>query len=363
MGDAFSDVRERIGRLPSAAAIALWLIAVFTSWFVGIFVAVLVAALVGLPFAMLGADIVATVLYVGTWLLVIVWAGVAPLFALRRVDRIAHWAARASAADPSRADDARIIDAASTIAIAAGAKPTVLVVDAPFMNAAGLGAAPSSSYAYSVDTTLVVTRSSASLSNVQLRALLATALTDAVEGRGAAEARILATTPALLPLFALHRWSDQLLRSRRRAVISFAALMLGWGVFSASVADGVPKAVIVRVLLAPLLGAFFAILFAGLIAIVVVICAVWLAVLSVPPLWFASRARAAADVAAIQLTRDPNAWARLLAEAPTRRKAPILDRLMIGWTLPRSQAEAQRRIRAAASAVPGVAHSLGSSAR
>ena len=363
MGDAFSDVRGRIGRLPSAAAIVLWLIAVFTSFFVGIFLAVLVVALVGLPFAMIGADIVAAVLYVGTVLLVIVWAGVAPLVALRRFDCIARWAARASEADPARADDARIIEVAHTIAIAAGAETTVLVTDAPYVNAAGLGATPSSSYAYTVDTTILVTRSSASLSNVQLTALLATALTDAVEGRGAAQSRILATTPALLPLYVLHHWSEALLRSRRRVAISFAALMLGWGATSAAVADDLPKALILRVLLAPLLGAFFAILFAGLIAIVGLALAAWLLVLSIPPLWFASRARAAADVAAIQVTRDPNAWARLLATAPTRPKAPVLDHLMLGWTIPRSQTEAQRRICAAARSVPGVAHSLASSIR
>jgi hypothetical protein len=133
------------------------------------------------------------------------------------------------------------------------------------------------------------------------------------------------------------------------------------GLIAAFTASGISDNLGVRVVAVPFIAVGFTSLLGFVLFMVGGTLAAWLVVLAAPGEWFASRARAAADVAAIELTRDPSVWMQLISEAPNRPVKPSwLDRVAVGWTLPARPGEAQRRVHRL-SRLQGVAAALRSS--
>jgi hypothetical protein len=358
MATEFEAARGRLGRLPLLAAAVLWLLSLFSGLFVGLAVGLLAVVAIGLPMVVLGLSSVAGFAFVGGWLAVIAWAVLAPPIGAMNSERIATRVSAASPPDPANPTDQAIVDRVTTVAVAAGVQPDIRIVDAPFADAAGVGRRRAGGRSQPV---VIISRGAATLPEPLFRALAASALTDAVEGRGAALARAFAFMPPLLPVLVLRRLFRAIRGHWLRGIAIAYAFMFAWGLIAAFTASGTSDNLAVRAALAPFVAVGFTILLAFILFMVGGTMAAWLFVLAVPGEWFASRARAAADVAAIDLTRDPAAWMQLISGAPGRSAKPgWLDRAAVGWTLPARPGEAQRRANRL-SRLQGVATSLRSS--
>ncbi len=358
MATEFDAARGSLGRLPLVAAGALWLLSLISSVFVGLAVGLLVVVAIGVPMVVLGLSSVAGFAFVGGWLAVIAWALFAPPIGAVNSERIATRVSAASPPDPANPSDQAIVERVMTIAVAAGVEPDIRIVDAPFADAAGVGRRRAGGRSQPV---VIISRGAATLPEPMFRALAASALTDAVEGRGAALARAFAFMPPLLPVLVLRRLFRAVHGRWLRWIAIAYAVMFAWGLVAALTASGMSDNVAVRVLVAPFVALGFTMLLAWILAMVAGTIVVWLFVLAAPGEWFASRARAASDVAAVELTRDPASWMQLISEAPARPVKPgWLDRAAVGWTLPARPGEAQGRLHRL-SRLQGVAASLRSS--
>jgi hypothetical protein len=358
MATEFEASRGRLGRLPLLAAAVLWLLSLFSSLFVGLAVGLLAVVAIGLPMAVLGLSSIAGFAFFGGWFAAIAWAVLAPPIGAVNSERIATRVSRASPPDPANPTDQAIVERVTTVAVAAGVQPDVRIVDAPFVDAAGVGRRHSGGRAQPV---VIITRGAATLPEPLFRALAASALTDAVEGRGAAIARAFANMGPLLPVLGLRRLFRAVRGHWLRALAIAYGFMFAWGLIAAFTASGTSDNLAVRALVSPFVAVGFTMLLGFILFMVGATMAAWLFVVAVPGEWFASRARAAADVAAIDLTRDPSAWTQLIAGAPARSVKPgWLDRAAVGWTLPARPGEAQRRVNRL-SRLQGVATSLRSS--
>jgi hypothetical protein len=358
MATEFDSARSRLGLLPLAAAGVLWLLSVISGLFVGLAVGLLAVMAIGLPMVALGLSFVAALAFFGGWLAVIAWALLAPPIGAVNSERIATRVSAAVPPDPANPTDQAIAERVATVAVAAGVQPDVRIVNAPFVDAAGVGRRRVGGRSQPV---VIVSRGAATLPEPLFRALAASALTDAVEGRAAAIARAFAFMPPLLPVLALRRLFRAVRGHWLRWIAIAYGFMFAWGLIAALTASGTSDNVAVRVLVSPFVAVGFTMLLGFILFMVGGAMVVWLFVLAVPGEWFAALARAAADVAAIELTRDPESWQQLISEAPSRQAKPgWLDRAAVGWTLPARPAEAQRRLHRL-SRLQGVAGSLRSS--
>jgi hypothetical protein len=339
----FDAARGRLGRLPLAATGVLWVLSVVSGFFAGIAGGFVAVVAIGLPMAALGLGSVAGVTYFVGWFTVVAWAVLAPPAGAMTSERIATRVSRARRPDPANPADQAIVERVDTIAIAAGVHPDVRIVDAEFADAAGVGRVRVGGRLQPV---VIVTRGASSLPEPAFRALAASALTDAVEGRGAALARAFALMPPLLPALALRRVFHAARRHGLRSIVIAFGILYACGIAAALTASGTSTHLAQRLLLAPFVAIGFTFLFAMILAVVGGVLGSWLFLMAVPGEWLTSRARAASDVAAIELTRDPDAWSQLMATAPARSVKPAwLDRLAVGWTLPARVQEASRRTR------------------
>jgi hypothetical protein len=358
MATEFDAARGRLGRLPLLAAGALWLLSLISGLFVGLAVGLLAVVAIGLPMVVLGLSSVAGFAFFGGWLAVVAWALLAPPIGAVNSERIATRVSAAAPPDPANPADQAIAERVATIAVAAGVQPDVRIVDAPFVDAAGVGRRRVGGRGQPV---VIISRGAATLPEPLFRALAASALTDAVDGRAAAVARAFAFTPPLLPVLTLRRLFRAAHGHWLRWIANAYAFMFAWGLIAAFTASGTSDNVVVRALVSPFVAVGFTLLLGFILFMVGGTMIVWLFVLAVPGEWFASRARAAADVAAIELTRDPASWTQLISGAPSRPVKPgWLDRAAVGWTLPTRPAEAQRRV-SRLSRLQGMAGSLRSS--
>jgi hypothetical protein len=356
MATAFEELRARRSWLPVGAGLVLWLIALVSSWFVGVFTGLASFVVLGVPLDMfgeaLGSKYLEQIAFQVGWAIPPFLALLGPPLAVVLADRLAPWVLGARPASRAAPADAPLLSSLETIGVAAGNPPILLLVDENWIDGAGFGRRDGQE--------LVVLSSSASrLPRGQQEMLCALTLADSVGGRGAARARLAAAAPALLPLVAARKGA---LLLRRRPVFFMTCLFVPIGVAAflmAVLAQDNPESTRGPMAFALAVPVFAVLLVIG-VAIASGVLLAWLAVLAGFGRLLLPRRRELIDVGAISLVRHPELWAELINGASTRPLRPSLfQRAAVDWVLPVGIDAARRRFDLVVRNVPGAAHSLG----
>jgi hypothetical protein len=355
---AFEEIRARRGRPAIVAALGLWLVAILSSWFVGIVTGVLTLIALGFPvqeFAgLFGADPSIGVLFSIGFFIPVLAALVGIPLALLLADRIGPWVLSAQPVDESRPDHRRVHQAVEAIALAAGEEALILLVDAQWVDAVALGRRGGR-------LVVVVSTAAASLDDRDLEMLVGGVMADALAGNGAARARLATASPGLVP-YVLVGGLARLVRRRPKAVAIGSGLYLAIWTATILMASGDPGSDVdfgPGAMLAPLVAVVFGLLLVLLTVAVVAVLVVWSMVLSLVGLPVGARARKVADVGMAGLVRDPEAWSSFLTVAAQRSvHPPPWTRLVIPWLLPQTAAAASRRVAELRRRVPGAGPSL-----